>query len=136
MGYGYGVGFIRATSDIPIKICRASGNGTSHFKMAFKILGTNTSYQVPTGKTAKIALERSVTVTNVQIGATFFGYADDDSGTNFVILATINDLDIATPGNERYWILDIPSNKFPAVAVNPVGGQTGTYTGIIVLFEV
>jgi hypothetical protein len=139
MGYGYGVGFIRASSDINLLTTNAeiTNVGSGIYYVTFKKLGTTTPYQVPNDKTALIALERTIVIdtSNINIPQSGIGYADDSSGTNFVMLASLRDLNIDAGGNERYWILTIPSNKFPMFKIVTSNTVTG-YRGIQVLFEV
>jgi hypothetical protein len=134
VGYGYGVGFIKATSDIPIKILRVSVSGSGTIFAPYKIMGTTTNYQVPTGKTAIIALERTVTKGSTDVDFSLIGYADDSNGTNFVGFASLREMDIMTDGNERYWIFNVPSGKF--IVFRYVASVGTSYTGIIVVFEV
>jgi hypothetical protein len=139
MPYGYGVGFIKATSDIPLVTLRGSGSGSTggQARIVYKIQGTNVNYQVPEGKTAKVALERTVAVSGANLDASYLGYADDVNGTNFVSLGSLPELDIHVVGNERYWVLNVPAGKFIIAIVNPASGtSTPSYTGMLVLIEV
>jgi hypothetical protein len=137
MGYGYGVGFVKATNDIPIKTLRCEGNNTgSAAFFPYKILGTASNYSVPSDKKGLIALLRTVDIGSINHAFSGIGYADDALGTNFVTIARADELDIATIGSERYWVLEIPQNKFILFKHYYSGSGQGRYTGIIVLFEV
>jgi hypothetical protein len=129
MPYGYGVGFVRATSDIPVRNLLVSVSTTSgiHF-VPFKILGTNTNYQVPSNKTFLMALERRNTVsTNVSLIE--IGYADDASGTNYNKLVDWYELGLLSDNTERYYIFTIPSSKFIILKYNSgANGLTVDFT--------
>jgi hypothetical protein len=89
---------------------------------------------VPNDKTAIIALQRAIVTTNTPNYV--FGYADNASGTNFVGLANIEDLDLITNGSERYWVFNIPSGKF--IGFKNVGATSinTLFSFVLVLFEV
>jgi hypothetical protein len=136
MGYGYGVGFVKATSDIPIKTIRlptVTNPAAGQYNNCV-LLGTTTNYQVPTGKTAIIALERAVLTTTTDLYK--LGYADDASGTNFVPLIGMNESDLGQAGNERYWIFQIPSDKFIGFKNTHTSALGVSFAFILVLFEV
>jgi hypothetical protein len=136
MGYGYGVGFVKATPDIPIVNLRLSPiNMSAGMYVNFKVMGTNTNYSVPSGKTGLIALFRATQVDEIRTGDITLGYADDASGTNFVALASQRDLGISSAPTEVYWIFRIPAGKFIGLK-NTGSNSTTAEAGIIVLFEV
>jgi hypothetical protein len=136
MGYGYGVGFVRATSDIPIKTIRLPTvtNPLAGQYNNCVILGTNTPYQVPSDKTAIIALERAIL--SIQTDLYRLGYADNSSGTNFVGLIGMDEGNLITGGSERYWIFQIPSNKFIGFKNIHTSAIAANFAFILVLFEV
>jgi hypothetical protein len=136
MGYGYGIGFVKATSDIPIKTIRLNTvtNPAAGQYNNCVVLGTTTNYQVPTGKTAIIALERAVLSSSTDLYK--LGYADDAGGTNFVPLIGVNESDLWQGGNERYWIFQIPSGKFIGFKNTHTSSLAANFAFILVLFEV
>ncbi len=136
MGYGYGTGFVKATSDIPLvnlRVTTGTMNPGSYFN--FKIMGTDVNYNVPASKTGLIALVR---VTSADMNRLFdirLGYADDANGTNFIALASLGEMGISNPPSEVYWVLRIPGNKF--VGIRHTGSATSaSFTIFLVLFEV
>jgi hypothetical protein len=131
LGYGYGVGYVKASADIPIKNLRV--DAVANAFTPYKLLGTTTNYQVPTSKTALIALERTIAISNAA-GFSFMSlvYADDPAGTNFVSFGTLPELDLNAVPSEKYWVFSVPSGKFILLRNN----SGYTYSGILVLFEV
>jgi hypothetical protein len=137
MPYGYGTGFIRATSDIPIRTLRlpdtspAAGTYTN-----LRRIGTTTNYQVPTDKTGLVALIRVLNIDSSTVGNYTFGYADDASGSNFVGLATLVEMGLSAPPVEGYWVFTIPSGKFVGFRNTGTTNASSFYRIIVVLFEV
>jgi hypothetical protein len=136
MGWGLGVGFVRATSDNEIRVLRHTFSSATvgTYYTPFKIAGTNTNYQVPTNKTAVIALERTLS-SETRGGTVEFGYADDTNGTNFVSFGVISDYDLVAAGNERYWVFKVPAGKYliTKIAVNNTTYGAGWYCMFVVL---
>jgi hypothetical protein len=137
MGYGYGVGFIKATSDIPIKNLGDSGNlgAAGTFFRPLKILGTSTDYQVPSTKSFVFALERRVTK-GINLNPIDIGYANDINGTGFVKLVTTDEIGLVSDNTEAYYVFIVPANKYPMLRIVS-NSTTGTgYHFIFVGFEV
>jgi hypothetical protein len=136
MGYGYGTGFVKATSDIQmINLCILPTNINAGEYVNFKKMGTNVNYSVPSGKIGLIALFRATRVDEIRTDDIMFGYADNATGTNFVALASLSDMGIFDAPTEVYWVFKIPAGKFLGLK------NTGPYTSagegaIVVLFEV
>jgi hypothetical protein len=138
MGYGYGVGFVKATSDSVIKNLRGSFSSATlgtYFE-PFKNITNNTNYQVPNEKNAIVALERTIS-SELRGGTVELGYADSPSGTNFVSLGRIDHYGLAGGGNERYWVLTVPSNKYILMRIIVNNTTYGAaWEAILVIVEV
>jgi hypothetical protein len=136
MGYAYGIGFVKATPDIPMVTLRLSPiNMSAGMYVSFKVMGTNVDYSVPPGKIGLIALFRATQVDEIRTDNVKLGYADDASGTNFVALASQREMGIFSAPTEVYWIFRIPAGKFIGLK-NTGSNSTTVEAGIIVLFEV
>jgi hypothetical protein len=138
MPYGYGVGFVKATSDNVIRNLKGSFSSATigtYFE-PFRNIADDTSYQVPNGKNAIIALERTIS-SEIRGGTVELGYANSPSGTNFVSLGRIDHYGLAGTGNERYWVLTVPSNKYIVMKVNVTNTTYGAgWDAILVIVEV
>jgi hypothetical protein len=136
MGYGYGTGFVKATSDIPlINLCILPENLNAGEYVNFKVMGTNVNYSVPSSKIGLIALFRATQVDEIRTDDVKLGYADNASGTNFVALASLEELGISSAPAEVYWVFRIPAGKF--IGLKNTGPYNTTGEGaIVVLFEV
>jgi len=136
MGYGYGTGFVKATSDIPLINLRLPLTNLSNGAYAnFKVMGTNVNYQVPPNKTGLIALYRALRIDVNMINNIMLGYADDASGTNFVPLVSHSDMGITSYPAEVYWVFRIPGGKYIGLK-NSIGANDSGEAAIVVLFEV
>jgi hypothetical protein len=136
MGYGYGTGFVKASSDIPIHTLVTFGSINAGGYVNLKKIGTSVNYNVPSTKTGLVALIRAATLSTGDASKVVFGYADDASGTNFVGLARLVEMGISSSPSEVYWVFKIPAGKYVGFKNTDTVNATGNLRIFVVLFEV